>query len=485
MNLLTDPWIPVLYQGRFQHLTLKDMLCKNADWQLCSFRDDMELAALQLVICLVQIIFIPENTKELYQRLAISMDEAEYSAKIKPYHDIFILDHPKHPFMQSPGVKAKEPTPIQKLFIGLPEGNNHSLFNNPGEISHVCPACVAVALFNQANNCPSFGGGFKGSLRGGAPITTLVRGKNLCSTVWRNVLCRDAIEQFISEDGKVDQPVWMVQIKSGEIIHPHQIGLLRGLFWQPSRLMIEWVDSEGFCAACNMLAKKFAIGFKKEKFNYEIKGHWLHPHSPREWNLKKGNREERFASFTTTAPAWTQLNTFLINKESEKEGYIPSAVVSQFREAFINTGINLIAGGYRVKQASVLQRRHEMINLPAGWAENMDKVERLILMALDIKGLLRNKLYGFAKKIGVSGLPAQAEERFYQNSEGLIHRILRTMNYKEAIKTRQDLIEKLSALARQIFDEVTQPYQHTPKMIKTLALSRKSFQTALSKLSTN
>ena len=51
---------------------------------------------------------------------------------------------------------------------------------------------AAITLFNQASNCPSFGGGFKGSLRGGAPITTLVfgnsRGGKLVTATFEGVL---------------------------------------------------------------------------------------------------------------------------------------------------------------------------------------------------------------------------------------------------------------------------------------------------------
>ncbi|MEW6380587.1 MAG: type I-E CRISPR-associated protein Cse1/CasA [bacterium] len=488
MNLLIDPWIPVLHQGRFQHVTLKDVLCQDADWQLCSFRDDMELAALQLVICLVQVIFPPDSHKEVRQRLATPMDEEEFSLRVSKYLDMFVLDHPKHPFMQTRGVKAKESTPMQKLFIGY----DRSFFNDPDEISRACPACVAVALFNQASNCPSFGGGFKGSLRGSAPLTTLVYGESLRSTIWRNILSRNTGDQqsMSSLDGN-NQPGWVDQIKSQEVIYPHKIGLLRGLFWQPAHVEVEWQNSKSQCQACNQVTHKLAIGFKKEKFKYEIQGIWLHPHSPREWKLAKGTREEKYASFTTTAPAWTQLNTFLTEREigsakagqPAKAGYVPSAVVSQFRKVFFGEEINLIVGGYRVNQASVLQRRHEMFNLPAGWTENMDKVEELIALGLKVKDELRKKLFGFAKKVHVPGLPSQAEERFYQSSEPLIHKTLRTMKWQEGERIKADLLEQLSSLARQIFEEVTQSYRHDPKMIRAFALSRRSLNSALNKLS--
>jgi CRISPR system Cascade subunit CasA len=112
---------------------------------------------------------------------------------VEPFCCWFVLDHQQYPFMQTRRVKAKEITPIQKFFIGLPEGNNHALFNDKGEIDAVCASCSAIALFNQASNCPSFGGGFKANLRGSAPNTTFAAGDHLRETLWFNVLSQDRI----------------------------------------------------------------------------------------------------------------------------------------------------------------------------------------------------------------------------------------------------------------------------------------------------
>ena len=77
MNLLIDQWIPVILNGEFQRLSLKQLLCdqKEQDWQLSCFRDDMELAALQLLVCLVQVVFMPEDAKMLKRRWAEPMSE--------------------------------------------------------------------------------------------------------------------------------------------------------------------------------------------------------------------------------------------------------------------------------------------------------------------------------------------------------------------------------------------------------------------------
>src|SRR5690606_19002972 len=149
MNLLLDNWIPVRGSSL---LGLKQILCESDDIarqrQLALPRDDMELACLQLLISLVQVALAPPNRQAWIERMTKPLTEAEYDSAVESLADWFDLDHPKHPFMQIRGVSASDPTPIQKLLVGLPEGNNHTFFNAPGEACHLGPAAAAIALFN-------------------------------------------------------------------------------------------------------------------------------------------------------------------------------------------------------------------------------------------------------------------------------------------------------------------------------------------------
>ena len=279
MNLLKDPWIPVRTDGgtgTFRLLTYQQLLCETGNWQVSLPRDDMELACVQLLVCMTQVMFLPEEDRALRTRIASALSAADFAAGVKPCQDWFDLDHPTQPFMQSRGVQSIEDTPIQKLLIGLPEGNNHAFFNEAGEVRNLSATLVAIALFNQASNCPSFGGGFKGSLRGGAPITTLVYGEDLRDTIWRNVLTRPRLaERQIAIPGfSIDQPTWVKPIQQKAIIHWNEIGLVRGLFWQPAQ--VELMKSEKI-APCDVLGGKPVSGyssFRKEKFNFTVEGVW-------------------------------------------------------------------------------------------------------------------------------------------------------------------------------------------------------------------
>ena len=59
MNLLRAAWISVHGEsnGQSKKLTLQQLLCSDDRWSLALPRDDLEFAALQLLICMVQVLF--------------------------------------------------------------------------------------------------------------------------------------------------------------------------------------------------------------------------------------------------------------------------------------------------------------------------------------------------------------------------------------------------------------------------------------------
>jgi len=489
MNLLTDEWIPVREGGSFRKMGLGELLCTDGGARLRLPRDDMEMAALQMLVCLTQVIFTPADAAELKARASAPMRGDEYEAAIKPFADWFDLDHAEHPFMQTRGVKAKEVTPLQKIFTGLPGGNSHTFFNEATELVGACPSCTSIAFFNQASNSPSLGGGFKGALRGSAPVTTLVLGDSMRETVWLNVLHRDAVMSLLPWYGKTEErPVWVEPISKDSDIHIHQIGLLRGLFWQPIHVeLLPPTHTDKPCGLCGMEGGPLYSGFRKEKFNYHLIGVWPHPHSPRQWKISKGERQVRFLSFTTTAPTWTRLTECLVKKEDEKEGHVPAPVISSYRDLFKRQRpLHLAVGGYRNKQASILQRRHEVFTIAKEWNEDLARLDGFIEKGLSVRSALHKKLFRCGKAVEsdtlAKGLSQEGSNAFYQRSEPLVHRALREMNWREARDARASFTKDLRKMALEIFGGVTMPYTHDPRMLAEAVVCRRSLMAELGKI---
>lgn len=475
MNLLTDKWVPVRNGGEFSQITLQQLLTSKADYQLALPRDDMETGALQMLISLVQAIAIPETPEQLRQRASAPLSEEQYLRSCENWSDRFDLMHESYPFMQTVNPGTDDITRIQKLFVGLPAGNNHALFNEPGEINEVCCSCAAVALFNLASNAPGFSGKHKAGLRGGGKISTFAVGNSLRETIWLNVLSREAVTQLLPY--AVDHEFcWVSAIEPGQEILASSIGINRGLFWQPLRIRLSVQDKASYCHHCGHPTQIVIEGFRCEvDFKFEVVGQWPHPHSPLEWSIKDDEKKERYLSFNQLVPGWIHLNQFVLNHATEKEGNVRAAVIKQFDDVFLERShprLIIYVAGYANKQAAIQERRHELFAMPEQWHDNKQAIEKAVKIALEIKRILRGQLYYFGKEAGAQ-THMLAERHYYQQTEYRVHALLRSFNNR---KTRRGALREFTdwcmALAQEIFENLTAPYRHSPQGLRQYAMAK-------------
>lgn len=497
MNILTDQWIPVrpLEGGKAKKITLADLLCGEEKWELSLPRDDMEVAALQLLICVAQTLIIPKTADDLRRYIAKPLSNTEYDKAIQLYQDWFQLDHPKFPFMQVKGVAAKDPTPMDKLLAGVTGSTNCCFVNPAGLADGLCPGCAVIVLFNQASCAPSFGGGFKAGLRGNSPVTTLIQGDHLRRTIWLNVLSEESLIKNIPwhKETAMQKPTWIEPIQSNDSIAIEKIGFLRGLLWQPDHVELQApVDAEG-CSCCGMQTDKVYRTFNKAKFKYTIKGTWPHPHSPRIMTAKKKQIEEKFLSFTTSAPAWTQLSRFVVQQQIDEdniEGQQPATVVLQTRHLYGNVSrrLHLLVGGYRSSKASVLDRRHEVFTLNHGWDSHTNVIHYLISLGRGYRDALNKALFvfskGIQKKVKGAGVTLNqlAETQFYRRSEPVIEDALARIEFVNAEPELERMRKSLKVVIEKLFEESTRPYINDPELIRTLAVARRTLYRHLNNL---
>jgi len=452
-------------------------------------RDDMELACLQLLCAITQTLFIPKDKKALVQLVREPITPETYAEASREKIAWFDLNHPETPFMQIRGVKSTQPTPMDKLLAGVADGTNKAFVNPQGLAEALCGGCVAIALFNAANNCPSMGGGFKGSLRGSTPITILIKGRTLRETIWLNVLTEDTAESAMPwyPETKDQLPNYLDKIKADAKIPASRIGLNRGLLWQPAHFELLSSQSSANCSCCGCYEPVYS-GFSKAKFSYTVEGVWPHPLSSRTFAVKKGEREEKFPSFSTTAPTWTHMSRLVVDQQNDKEGQQTAPVIQQARTFMATDKIQLVIGGYRNNQATVLERRHELFSLAQGWAEHGDVIQQIISSGLAYKTALRKALYLFAvgikDKVNGSGvnLCDPIEAVYYQQTENLMHNSLAAIKF-EASKDELEILNKqLNVIAIDLFNKATESYRQEPKMLKALALARRSLHKSFKEL---
>jgi CRISPR system Cascade subunit CasA len=500
MNLLIDPWIPIRKGADFEPISFKELLCsEQPDLQVALPRDDLELACIQMLAALTQVIFMPKDKKELRGRVKTPLSEKEYEDGVEKYKEWFDLDHPKWPFMQVLETGTDEPTPIQKLFPGLPAGNNHAFFNGTDECEKICPSCASIGLFNLCTHTPNLSGKHKGGLRGNAPISTLIYDGNLRRMTWMNVLEKEAVDRlYLGEREKT--PVWVEPIQEGKQIFATSIGMTRGMFWAPILVRLQSKQADIICDCCGKSSEIEIHGFLLgSDFKFEVVGVWPHPFSPRQLNLQKENKkgkpkpEESVVSFRTTEPAWTQFSELLFQSQrtDKKEGYIPAAVVSQYYDLYSDQNIHLVIGGYRNKQAAILQRRHELYSMPAGWNDAFrDRIIEVVQLGLETEKILTDKvLYPVVKgnkDKGEKGIGAainsQASAMYFHFTEPLIHSMLHDSSLREFTKAKGLFLEDLSRICMDIFERVTKPYANKPQIIGTVALGRVKLRKLLNNL---
>lgn len=103
---------------------------------------------------------------------------AALDARFAPFRDAFVLDGPGPRFLQDQEEIDGEPVPTGALLIDSPGANalkkNTDLFIKRGRIAVLSRPAAAIALFTLSAYAPAGGAGYRTSLRGGGPLTTLL-----------------------------------------------------------------------------------------------------------------------------------------------------------------------------------------------------------------------------------------------------------------------------------------------------------------------
>lgn len=511
MNLLTDDWLPVrlLHGGTTSWIGLSELLTTEHEYEICLPRDDLELAALQLVICITQVLFTPEDMPDLIKNIRKPMAEQAYLDGIKDFKDWFSVDHANHPFMQVRGVKASKKTAMNRLLPGLADGTNNCFVNEADIAKSLCGGCAALAIFNRATNSPSFGGGrdggFKPGLRGSIPITTLIQGHHLRDTIWLNVLTQQNLDIILPKDNPIleSMPTWVKPIKEKSTFSTATIGLMRGLFWQPALIELGCHKQNCSCSVCGRKNTQVFDYFLTNQFGYNIQGTWPHPHSPAFLEYKKKTENRYFASFKGSVPSWTQLARFVIKQsvgDNNKTGQEPAPVIMQANTLFQRNkdNITLIIGGYRNepgKTASIAERRHETCMINRGCISSPQVIDEIVRIGIGYKTALSESLrildeglkdannrrthkgLGFSDKKKKKYFNNIGVNQFYRRTDLIMQKALAEAHFEEPERLAEDKDTLRAALkqhTKTIFEEQTRPYLNDPELIRTMAVARRT-----------
>ena len=287
MNLIKDPWIPVVRaDGKNEYIAPWQIGADaNPVIEIDAPRPDFQGALYEFLIGLLQTAFAPEDDDEWEERWQQGLSSDRLARAFDRFRPTFELNSDTGPaFMQDfdllHGAKVEE---IRKLlidFFGSPE-----FFVKPEIITGLCDRCAAIALYTLQTYSPSGGRGHRTGLRGGGPLTTLLTYKRgvepLWRTLWLNVLPQEAVSTTPQTCDPQVFP-WMGPTRKstrGEVVNPEDVNRLQAHWGMPRRIRMHTVEQQGVCSLCGATGAiwtKYAT--LRSGANYSST--WRHPLSP-------------------------------------------------------------------------------------------------------------------------------------------------------------------------------------------------------------
>lgn len=210
-NLVEEPWIPVLWDGRVVEVGIREALLKAHELTRIETPSPLEEVALYrlLLAVLHRALMGPRRQEDVLDWWrAGCFPEKPITDYLGRYRDRFFLFHPKAPFLQVVDLPGDNSLPWSKLLPELASGHNPTLFD------HTTHASVPKATYAQAARALLVHQGFAlgGLLRRfrvksakGAPVARfalfLPTGGNLLETLLLNLV------PYTQEE---DAPIWEV-----------------------------------------------------------------------------------------------------------------------------------------------------------------------------------------------------------------------------------------------------------------------------------
>ena len=332
MNLIYDPWIPVRRaDGSRETIApwqITEGIASNPIVAVASPRPDFDGALTQFLIGLLQTTCAPESVtawrqwrqepptpETLYERFAVVNSAFEFGGEGASFMQDLTLGpadfqkKTKRPKTPLPDDEEEEGlTPIASLLIEAPgnitKNENRDHFIKRGVVAGLCPHCAAAALFTLQTNSPGRGSGYRTSIRGGGPLTTILvhdgdtgAAGTLWNICWLNIL---GVSDWLS--GKSGNPErrllsdrfpWLAHTRTSETeggvstpddIHPDQ------QYWampQRIRLAAAKPASNEHCDLCGATGLPLYRHYYVKKFGANYKGDFRHPLSP--YDLVEGH----------------------------------------------------------------------------------------------------------------------------------------------------------------------------------------------------
>ncbi|MGH8659130.1 MAG: type I-E CRISPR-associated protein Cse1/CasA [Gammaproteobacteria bacterium] len=235
MNLVTEPWIPVVgIDGGYRLASLEQVFSEGWEFADLAVRPHERIALMRLLICIAQAAL--DGPAEYYDDWVNAPAQLPQAGKryLNQWGYAFSLFDSTKPFLQVswPIKNHDSGKPISKLDCALAAGNNSTLFDHEGlaadkrKFSIELLASMLVTFQNFAQ-----GGGVSsaiwidkpknfadGPCKPSSMLHAFIRRKTVCDTICANLLTKEAVSQHFNKPiaqcwGK---PIWEMMPASFE-----------------------------------------------------------------------------------------------------------------------------------------------------------------------------------------------------------------------------------------------------------------------------
>ncbi|RKX40669.1 MAG: type I-E CRISPR-associated protein Cse1/CasA [Verrucomicrobia bacterium] len=223
MNLIADPWIPVLFEnGEAKLIGLEQFYRESETIRDLNVNPPQRIALMRLLLCITQAALDgPENEEEWKTcRNRIIPKSLDY---LSTRNDKFEL-YGDQPFLQVKALKAINNAVIDKLDFGLAAGNNATLFDHEAikeGRGHIDAWKILMLLtyqcfspggkigqteWSRALSLPKNGTSEHSPCLESSPIHLILRGENVLQTISLNLLTKKQVKELPNSTWGV--PIW-------------------------------------------------------------------------------------------------------------------------------------------------------------------------------------------------------------------------------------------------------------------------------------
>ncbi|MGR3219375.1 MAG: type I-E CRISPR-associated protein Cse1/CasA [Candidatus Anammoxibacter sp.] len=346
MNLIGDPWLPVVFKnGQNKLVSLEELYEKLLDINDLTVNPPERISLMRLLICITQAALDgPNDTEDWFAcRDRIKPESMEYLEQRK---DLFNL-YGEKPFMQISGLEADKEAVVDKLDMALASGNNATLFDHMATSSGrtILPCRQAVNLINFLNFST---GGRVGQATWAkhkfnestfkAPCIkvahTFIKGSNMLKTIFFNLLSKEKVSTM--PNSKWGKPVWdfFPEDITNEECFTNAGSTYLGRLVPLSRYIMLKGDNETKCVV-GPTQKTFSLLNQPTEFR-----------EPSTTVVAKDNGELKYLYISAEKHIWRELDAVLmITKAGKDGGAFCLQNIHSFYDRFKDDHVDIWVGG--------------------------------------------------------------------------------------------------------------------------------------------